>query len=266
MSIAASAVVALLLTVDPPGAPPPSPPPAAESAVVVQPAAPAADRTPADLGAPTPAATPPASAAVSWAPPASVTASAPSASAGPKARQIRAGLGVSITDADSGFASTFQAGAQVDPWDRFGFRAGLGMTSSIVGAGGWDAAEFSGAVLYRPLGNERRVVPYAALGVQLAFLAIFPDSAPPPLQGLAKYTGGRLAPMMAGAEGGTFPSAREGFGGTNQFKVMPEATVGAMVRLSPRLDLDVAARYLPLFWSGTIYNGLSVVVSVCSPF
>ena len=42
--------------------------------------------------------------------------------------------------------------------------------------------------------------------------------------------------------------------------------MGALIRLSPRLDLDVAARYVPLFWNGTTYNGLSVVASVCAPF
>jgi hypothetical protein len=172
---------------------------------------------------------------------------------------------MSVTDADSGFASTVQAGVQVDPWDHFGFRAGMGMTSSVVGAGGWDAAEFTGAALFRPLGNKRRVVPYGGLGVQLALLAIFPDSAPPPLQGLPRMGTGHLAPTLMAAAGGAGRTT-DGFGGTNQFKVMPELTAGALVRLTPRLALDVAARYLPLFWNGTTYNGLSVVASVCTPF
>jgi hypothetical protein len=199
-------------------------------------------------------------------PVATAAAFAPSITANAIDRQVRVGLGVSVTDADKGFASTFQAGVQVDPWDHFGFRAGLGMTSSVVGAGGWDAAELTGAALIRPIGSDRRVVPYGGLGVQFALLAVFPDSAPPPLQGLRRMGTGHLAPVMAGADGGTFPGVPDGFGGTNQFKVMPELTAGALVRLTPRLALDVAARYVPLFWNGTTYNGLSVVASVCAPF
>ncbi len=270
MSIAPLAVAALLLAADPAGAPPPAPAPstvqATVQAAVAQPVAPPAEPPADDLAAQPPAAAPPATAAVNLPPAAAITVASPAPPADPKARQVRAGLGVSFTDADKGFASTFQAGVQVDPWDHFGFRTGLGMTTSVVGAGGWDAAELSGAVLYRPLGTGRRVVPYAALGVQFALLAVFPDPPPPPPQGLARHAGGHLAPMSANADGGKFPKVPDGFGGTNQFKVMPEATVGALVRLSRRLDLDVAARYMPLFWNGVTYSGLSVVASVCAPF
>jgi hypothetical protein len=189
------------------------------------------------------------------------------------ARQVRAGLGVSVTEADAGYASTFLAGVQVDPWSMFGFRGSLGMTTSVVGAGGWDAAELTTSLLFRPMGNQRRVVPYAGLGVQLALLAIFPDpvgSPPggvPSILALGQRTRGQQAPQAAvNADGDTFPNKPDGFGGTNQFKVMPELTIGALIRLTDRLDLDVAGRYLPLPWNGTTYNGYSVVASICAPF
>jgi hypothetical protein len=243
MSILSITAVALLLAAEPAAVPPDA------------------------LAAPIPpASAPQAIAALSSPPVATAAAFAPSMAANPTDRQVRAGLGVSVTDADKGFASTFQAGVQVDPWDHFGFRAGMGMTSSVVGAGGWDAAELTGAALIRPIGSARRVVPYGGLGVQFALLAVFPDSAPPPLQGLPRVGAGHLAPNFTSAPGEGADKARGGFGGTNQFKVMPELTAGALVRLTPRLALDVAARYVPLFWNGTTYNGLSVVASVCAPF
>jgi hypothetical protein len=181
---------------------------------------------------------------------------------------VRAGFGVSVTDADSGYASTFQAGVQVDPWSLIGFRGSLGMTTSVVGAGGWDAAELTGSVLFRPLGNRHRVVPYAGLGVQFALLALFPD---PPRRGSG--TVARLLPSghpgplaMMDANGDTYPDKPDLTGGTNQFKVMPELSVGALINLTSRLDLDVAGRYLPLNWNGTTYSGFSVVASLCAPF
>ena len=179
---------------------------------------------------------------------------------------MRAGLGVSVTNADDGFASTFQAGVQIDPWDHFGFRVGGGMTSSVVGAGGWDAAEFTGSVLFRPFGGQGRVAPYAGLGVQFALLAVFPDGEPLPQENLPRVGSGHLGVNFTAAAGESADKARAGFGGTNQFKVMPEATVGVLVRLSPGLALDVAGRYLPLFWNGTTYNGVSIIASVCAPF
>ncbi len=181
------------------------------------------------------------------------------------ARQVRAGLGVSVTNADKGFASTMQVGVQLDPWEVFGFRAGAGMTTSVVGAGGWDAAEFSGSAVLHPFGLGRRIQPYLGVGVQFAFMAVFPDDAPPPPQGLAKLGTGHLAPSQVAAEG-TFPAKVDGFGGTNQFKVMPEATVGALFRLTSKLSLDAAARYQPLVWNGTTYNGLSVIAAISTPF
>ena len=251
-----SLVLAVLLLAEPTEAPPAAAPPAVEPAVTP----PASDA----LAAPVPAA-PPAPALVG-APVAVVTAApAPSPSTSTLG-QVRAGLGVSVTDADSGFASTFQAGVQVDPWELFGFRAGLGMTSSVVGAGGWDAAEFTTSVLVRPFGNQWRVVPYAGLGVQFALLAVFPDGEPLPQENLPRVGSGHLGVNFMAAAGESADKARGGFGGTNQFKVMPEATVGALIRFSPRIALDVAGRYLPLNWNGTTYNGVSIIASVCAPF
>jgi hypothetical protein len=248
MSTLAAATLALLLAAEPTDVPPASAPPAGDALTAPLPASP-------------PAFVP------SGQPVAAVTASpAPSASTS-KLGQVRAGLGVSVTNADDGFASTFQAGVQIDPWDHFGFRVGGGMTSSVVGAGGWDAAEATGSVLFRPFGNQWRVVPYAGLGVQFALLAVFPDGEPLPQEGMPRVGAGHLGVNFMTAGGGEgADQARTGFGGTNQFKVMPEATVGVLVRLSPGLALDVAGRYLPLFWNGTTYNGVSIIASVCAPF
>jgi hypothetical protein len=245
MSILAAATLALLLAAESTDVPPVAAPPAGDA-----------------LAAPVPA-SPPAP-ALSGQPVAAVTVSASSRPSSIQG-QVRAGLGVSVTNADSGFASTFQAGVQIDPWEHFGFRVGAGMTSSVVGAGGWDAAEFTGSVLFRPFGNQWRVVPYAGLGVQFALLAVFPDGEPLPQENLPRVGSGHLGVnlMTASGEGDT---ARNGFGGTNQFKVMPEATVGALIRFSPHVALDVAGRYLPLFWNGTTYNGVSIIASVCAPF
>jgi len=200
-----------------------------------------------------------------------VVAQAPAPAASTVARQVRAGLGVSVTDADAGYASTFQAGVQVDPWSLVGFRGSMGMTTSVVGAGGWDAAELTTSVLFRPIGNQRRVVPYAGLGVQFAFLAIFPDTATAPSGAVPKVQSigqkAREVPLAAVDDNGDmYPNKPDGFGGTNQFKIMPELTVGALVKLTDRLDLDVAGRYLPLSWNGTTYDGFSVVASICAPF
>jgi hypothetical protein len=181
-------------------------------------------------------------------------------------RQIRAGLGVSVTNADSGFASTFQAGVQVNPWPLFGFRGSIGMTSSVVGAGGWDAAEATGSALFLPFGDQRRVVPYVGLGVQFALLAIFPDPVAPPPGGLAKLSAGHLGYSFNAAPGEGADKSQNSFGGTNQFKVIPEASAGALIKLTQRIGLDVSGRYLPLSWNGTTYNGLSVVASICAPF
>jgi hypothetical protein len=181
------------------------------------------------------------------------------------ARQVQGGVGISVTNADSGFASTVLAGVQVDPWDLVGFRGSFGMTSSAVGAGGWDAAEVAGAVLVRPIGNHRRVVPYAGVGVLFAILALFPDPVTPTTAVLPKFAGRHQAPLLVTADG-NFPKEPEPTGGPNQFKVIPELTAGATVRLTHRLGLDVAARYLPLSWNGSTYNGLSVVASICAPF
>jgi hypothetical protein len=247
MSTLAAATLALLLAAEPTDVPPASAPPAGDALTAPRPASP-------------PAIVP------SGQPVAAVTASpAPSASTS-KLGQVRAGLGVSVTNADDGFASTFQAGVQIDPWDHFGFRVGGGMTSSVVGAGGWDAAEFTGSVLLRPFGNQWRVVPYAGLGVQFALLAVFPDGEPLPQENLPRVGSGHLGVNFMAAAGESADKARGGFGGTNQFKVMPEATVGAIFRFTPRLALDVAGRYLPLFWNGTTYNGVSIIASVCAPF
>jgi len=255
MSIVPAAALALLLAADPAPAPVPE---------VTSPAtAPAPDLSPRPVPAQGSAA-PEASAGA-------VVASAPATSASTVGRRVRAGLGVSVTDADSGYASTFQAGVQVDPWSLVGFRGSMGMTTSVFGAGGWDSAELTTSVLFRPIGNQRRVVPYAGLGVQFALLAIFPDTVAPPAGGvpsiLALGQKAPRAPLAAvSADGDTFPNRADGFGGTNQFKVMPELTVGALVKLTERLDLDVAGRYLPLDWNGTTYDGFSVVVSICAPF
>ena len=256
MSILSAVTVALLLAAEPTTIAPPSPPPAVDPA-----AAPTTAPSPPSALAADPPAVP------AWSEGAPVaTAAAISTSTSPTRRQARAGFGVSVTDADGGFASTFQAGVQVDPWSLVGFRASMGMTTSVVGAGGWDAAEWTGTVLFRPLGNELRVVPYLGLGVQFALLAIFPDAPRPPAGTLSMIAAGHLAPMLAGADGGNFPQVADGFGGTNQFKVMPELTAGALVRLTTHLDLDVAARYLPLSWNGSTYSGFSVVASICAPF
>jgi Outer membrane protein beta-barrel domain len=255
MSFVTAAALALLLAVDPPAAP--AAPPEAAAA----PASPAAEPLPPALAAPVPAAAPPSALAVT----AAVAAPSTPAAASTTARQVRAGLGISVTDADSGFASTLQAGVQVDPWNLFGFRGSLGMTTSVVGAGGWDAAEFSGSVVYRPIGAEHRVAPYLGAGVQLAFVAIFPDETAPPA-GSARVAQGHLAPTAAAADGGTFPPPAESFGGTNQFKVMPEVAAGALIRLSRTLNLDVGARYLPLNWNGTTYNGFTFGAAICAPF
>jgi hypothetical protein len=245
--------LALLFAAEPTDAPPPVPPPIA------------APSLPASL-TPDPAAVPSLASGAPMAT-ATVTTTATSAPTSTTRGLVRAGLGISVTDADSGFASTFQAGAQVDPWDHFGFRAGMGMTTSAVGAGGWDAAEFSASALYRPLGQKRRVVPYLGLGVQVAIMAIYPDGAPLPSQGLARLVPGHLAPLLAvDANGDHYPDAVDGFGGTNQVKVMPELTAGAIIRLSRSLDLDLSARYLPLSWNGTTYYGLSAVAAICAPF
>jgi hypothetical protein len=247
MSTLAAATLALLLAAEPTDVPPASAPPAGDALTAPLPASPP---SPALVGQPV----------------AAVTASpVPSASTS-KLGQVRAGLGVSVTNADDGFASTFQAGVQIDPWDHFGFRVGGGMTSSVVGAGGWDAAEFTGSVLFRPFGGQGRVAPYAGLGVQFALLAVFPDGEPLPQENLPRVGAGHLGVNFASAPGESADKARAGFGGTNQFKVMPEATVGVLVRLSPGLALDVAGRYLPLFWNGTTYNGVSIIASVCAPF
>jgi len=257
MTFLPAAALALLLAADPvPATAPEVTPPAT---------APAPDLTPAPVPA-QPRATPeaPGGAVVAVAP-------APAPAASSVARLVRAGLGVSVTDADAGYASTFLAGVQVDPWSLFGFRGSLGMTTSVFGAGGWDSAELTTSVLFRPIGNQRRVVPYAGLGVQLALLAIFPDPVAAPAGGvpsiLALGQKAPRAPLAAvSADGDTFPTKADGFGGTNQFKVMPELTVGALVKLTDRLDLDVAGRYLPLDWNGITYDGFSVVVSICAPF
>jgi hypothetical protein len=257
MSTVSALALALLFAAEPTDAPPAAPPPTAEPA--------AAPSLPAAL-TPDPAAVPSLASGAPMAT-ATVTTTAAWEPTSTSRGLVRAGLGVSVTDADSGFASTFQAGVQVDPWNRFGFRAGMGMTTSTVGAGGWDAAEFSASALYRPLGQNRRVVPYLGLGVQVAIMAIFPDGAPLPSEGLARLAPGHLAPLLAvDANGDMYPNAVDGFGGTNQIKVMPELTAGAIIKLSQRLDLDLSARYLPLFWNGTTYNGLSVVAAICAPF
>jgi len=250
MTFLPAATLALLLAVDPAPAPAPEVTPPAS--------VPAPDLTP----TPVPVQARPATEASAGA----VVASAPAPSASTVGRQVRAGLGVSVTDADSGYASTFQAGVQVDPWSLVGFRGSLGMTTSVMGAGGWDAAELTTSVLFRPIGNQRRVVPYAGLGVQFALLAIFPDPTTPAAAGAPKVVSGHLAPLFTAAPGESVDTAKGGFGGTNQFKVMPELTVGALVKLTERLDLDVAGRYLPLSWNGTTYDGFSVVASICAPF
>jgi len=242
-----AATLALLLAAEPTEVPPAVAPPAADA-----------------LAAPVPTA-PPAT-ALGGLPDVAVTASTTSSPSTSKLGQVRAGLGVSVTNADSGFASTFQAGVQIDPWDHFGFRVGGGMTSSVVGAGGWDAAEFTGSVLFRPLGDQRRVVPYVGLGVQFALLAIFPDGEPLPQEGLPRVGSGHLGYSFTAAAGENTDKVRGGFGGTNQFKVMPEGPVGVLFRLSPGLALDLAGRYLPLIWNGTTYNGVSIIASVCAPF
>jgi hypothetical protein len=250
MTILSAAALALMLATDPAPAP---------EAVQAPPAAVAApDLTPAPL---------PVKAPESAGHPVEVTAAIPIPSSDPASstvKQVQAGVGISVTDADRGVASTFQAGVQVDPWELFGFRGSLGMTTSVFGAGGWDAAEVTGGVLVRPFGNQRRVVPYAGVGVVLALLAIFPDPVTPATSTLPKFAG-RHPPLLMSGEG-TFPAKPDGFGGTNQFKVIPELTAGATVRLTRRLGLDVAARYLPLSWNGSTYNGLSVVASICAPF
>jgi hypothetical protein len=252
-----AAPLALLLAAEPADVPPVAAPPAAEPAV----APPAGN----PLAAPIPSAPP--AIAPSGLPVAAVTASLASGWSISILGQVHAGLGVSVSNANSRFASTFQAGVQVDPWDHFGFRVDLGMTTSGVGAGGWDAAELSGAVLVRPIGNQRRVVPYAGVGVQFALLAIYPDSLETPAQGQPRLGGGHLAPTMAvDSNGDMYPNQEEGYGGTPQFKVMPEVTAGALIRLTSRIDLDVAARYVPLNWYGTTYNGFSFIASVCAPF
>lgn len=251
MTILSAATLALLLASDPAPVPEAAPvPPAAVAAPDLSPV-------------PNPVKAPESSAQ-----PVEVTAAIPLPSPDPVSstvKQVQAGVGISVTDADHGFASTFQAGVQVDPWELFGFRGSLGMTSSVVGAGGWDAAEVTGAVLVRPIGNQRRLVPYAGVGVVLALLAIFPDPVSPAATVLPKFAGRHQAPLLMAGEG-KFPRVPDGFGGTNQFKVMPELTVGATVRLTRRLGLDMAARYLPLTWNGSTYNGLSVVASICAPF
>jgi hypothetical protein len=257
MTIITAAAMALLLTADPAPAPAEVAPAAAAPAPTT--AAPAA--APAALQA-----TPPAVGMTPAMGPALVASAAPATSSKMFLdRQVRAGLGVAVTNADKGFASTFQVGVQLDPWDAVGFRAGAGMTTSVVGAGGWDAAEFSGSAVLHPFGLGGRIAPYIGVGVQFAFMAVFPDDAPPPPQGLAKLGTGHLAPSLVAAEG-TFPAKVDGFGGTNQFKVMPEATVGALIRLTPKLSLDAAARYQPLIWNGTTYNGLSVIAALSTPF
>jgi hypothetical protein len=180
MSTLAAATLALLLAAEPTDVPPASAPPAGDALTAPLPASP-------------PAIVP------SGQPVAAVTASpAPSASTS-KLGQVRAGLGVSVTNADDGFASTFQAGVQIDPWDHFGFRVGGGMTSSVVGAGGWDAAEFTGSVLFRPFGGQGRVAPYAGLGVQFALLAVFPDGEPLPQENLPRVGAGHLGVNFASA-------------------------------------------------------------------
>jgi hypothetical protein len=257
MSILSTVAVALLLAADPTEVAPSPSPPAVEP-VVAPPASGA-------LAAPVPA-SPPAS-AVSGLPVAAVTVS--SASSGAPSgtsttRSMRAGFGISVTNADDGYASTVQAGVEVDPWNLFGFRGGLGMTTSVFGAGGWDAAELSGSALFRPLGGSHRVTPYLGAGVQFALLAIFPDAPPP--TGQVRVAPGHLSPTFLGDTGANVDQAKQGFGGTNQFKVMPELTAGALFKLTSRVDLDVAARYLPLSWNGTTYNGLSIIASVCAPF
>ncbi len=249
MPILPAAALALLLAF----APGPAPAPAESSPAAV--AAPDLSPTPLPARAIDPA-TPPVEVT------AAVVAPTPAST---MSRQVQGGFGISVTDAGSGFASTFLAGVQVDPWDLFGFRGSLGMTSSVVGAGGWDAAEMAGAVLLRPIGSQRRVVPYAGVGVVFALLAIFPDAAPPPAQGLPRFGGRHRAPLLVAADG-NFPVKPDGFGGTTQFKVIPELTAGATVRLTRRLGLDLAGRYLPLSWNGSTYNGLSVVASICAPF
>jgi hypothetical protein len=120
--------------------------------------------------------------------------------------------------------------------------------------------------VYRPIGARYRVAPYLGAGIQLAFVAVFPDPVPPPPPGSARAARGHLAPTAANAEGGKFPTEPDSFGGTNQFKVMPEVAAGALIRLGDRLNLDLGARYLPLSWNGTTYSGLTFLAAICSPF
>jgi hypothetical protein len=249
MTFLPAAALALLLAADPTPAPVPETPPAA---------APAPDLTPQPILV-QPRSAPEASAGA-------VAVAAPAPSTSSVGRLVRAGLGVSVTDADAGYASTFQAGVQVDPWNLVGFRGSIGMTTSVFGAGGWDSAELTTSVLLRPIGSQRRVVPYAGLGVQFAFLAIFPDAPADGSGTVPKVASGHLAPLATAAPGESVDQAKGGFGGTNQFKIMPELTVGALFKLTDRLDLDVAGRYLPLSWNGTTYDGFSVVASICAPF
>jgi hypothetical protein len=259
MSIVTSVALALLLAVDPPAAP--AAPPESSTEPAAAPAPPAAEQPPAALAAPLPAtAAPPAALAVT------ATLAKPSSPAAVSTtrRQMRAGVGVSVTNANDGFGTSVQAGVQVDPWRLFGFRAGLGMTTGVVGAGGWESAEFSGSAVYRPIGDSHRVTPYLGGGVQFAILAVNPDPTTPPPQGSARIAPGHLTPSFATGSGGG--ESQEVFGGISQFKVMPELTAGALIRLSSTLELDLAARYLPLNWDGTTYNGLTVSAAICAPF
>jgi len=187
--------------------------------------------------------------------------------AGAALREIRAGVGASAASGTVGVSPTAQFGVEVDPWERLGFRLTLG-TVFGAGSGEWSAVELSPGVVFRAFAPGAPITPYLAVGGQISFLTIDPGSrtsyrAAGALQPDGSGTG-KLSSALSGVAGDSGGGAGSG-GPMARISAAPEATVGAALRLTRDVALDVGVRYVLLTWQGKAHSGLTATVLVCAP-
>ena len=186
--------------------------------------------------------------------------------AGAALREFRAGVGASAASGTVGVSPTAQFGVEVDPWERLGFRLTLG-TVLGAGSGEWSAVELSPGVVFRAFAPGAPVTPYLAVGGQLSFLTIDPGSRSN-YRAAALHSDGSGAGKLSSAL--SAPGADSGgvagsSGAMARISAAPEATVGAALRLTRDVALDVGVRYVLLTWQGKAHSGLTATVLVCAP-